>query len=124
MKDPAIRETWAKRVERWKESGLSAKEIAAELGINARSLSWWRWQLSKSDPVSEAPRSRRRRSRSAPVPTSLAPALSPVTFVEMTASVIGEPLEIVMPSTLRVRVPTGFDDATLGRLLDVLERRR
>ena len=123
MKDPAIRETWAKRVERWKESGLSAKEFAAELGINARSLSWWRWQLSKSDAVSEAPRPRRRRSRLSPVPTSLAPALSPMTFVEMTASVMGEPLEIVMPSTLRVRVPTGFDDATLGRLLAVLERR-
>ena len=47
-----------------------------------------------------------------------------MTFVEMTAAVMPEPLEIVLPSTLRVRVPTGFDDATLGRLLDALERRR
>ena len=124
MKDPAIRETWAKRVERWKDSGLSAKDFAAELGINARSLSWWRWQLSKSDAVGETPRPRRRRSRSPSATAPLAKALSPMTFVEMTAAVMPEPLEIVLPSTLRVRVPTGFDDATLGRLLDALERRR
>lgn len=29
MKDPAIREKWAKRVERWRDSGLSATEFAA-----------------------------------------------------------------------------------------------
>jgi hypothetical protein len=124
MKDPAIRDTWAKRVERWKESGLSAKEFAAELGINARSLSWWRWQLSKSDALGEGPRRRRRRSCSSAATTSLAKTLSPMTFVEMTAAVMPEPLEIVLASALRVRVPAGFDDATLRRLLDVLERRR
>jgi hypothetical protein len=47
-----------------------------------------------------------------------------LTFVEMTAAVVATPLEVVLPSTLRVRVPIGFDDATLGRLLDVLEARR
>ncbi len=44
--DPAVREAWAKRVERWKDSGLSAKEYAAETGLNAHSLSWWRWRLA------------------------------------------------------------------------------
>src|SRR5436305_195417 len=32
------REEWAERVERWKDSGLSAKEFGAELGINPRTL--------------------------------------------------------------------------------------
>jgi len=41
-----------------------------------------------------------------------------------TAALVPEPLEIVMASACRVRVPVGFDDATLTRLLDVLERRR
>jgi hypothetical protein len=36
--DRESRETWAKRVERWRDSGLTAKEYAAELGINVRSL--------------------------------------------------------------------------------------
>ena len=31
-------ETWAKRIERWKESGLTAGEFATEVGINIRSL--------------------------------------------------------------------------------------
>jgi DNA-binding CsgD family transcriptional regulator len=35
------RAEWAKRVERWKDSGLTAKEFAAELGINPRSLVFW-----------------------------------------------------------------------------------
>jgi hypothetical protein len=30
----ASRETWAKRVERWKDRGLTAKEYAAEVGIS------------------------------------------------------------------------------------------
>jgi len=124
MQDRLVREQWAKRVERWKESGLTAKEFAAELGINARSLSWWRWQLSKGD----AGVPKRRRSRLAGVSSKAIAAsttpLSPVTFVEMTAPLIADALEVILPSTVRVCVRPGFDDATLGRLLDVLERRR
>ncbi len=41
------REEWAKRVERWKDSGLTAKEFAAELGIKPRTLVFWKWQLGK-----------------------------------------------------------------------------
>jgi transposase-like protein len=47
------RELWLKRVERWKDSGLSAREFAAEVGINAQTLSYWRWKLKK---VAKAPR--------------------------------------------------------------------
>jgi transposase len=127
MKDPTIRHTWAKRVERWKDSGLSAKAFAAELGINARSLTWWRWQLSKVEgpetPTTE-PRRRQRRSRGSTLAITKPTALSPMTFVEMTAPTISDALEVILPSTMRVCVRPGFDDATLGRLLDVLERRR
>ncbi len=42
------RETWSKRVERWKDSGLTAAEYAAEAGINAHSLSWWKWRLGSN----------------------------------------------------------------------------
>ena len=123
MKNPEIRAEWARRVTRWKDSGLPAKEFAAELGINARSLAWWKWQLSKPEAPVAATSPRRGRTRSAPM-TALAKTISPMTFVEMTASDIGEPLEIVLPSALRVRVPVGFDDATLARVLDVMDRRR
>jgi transposase len=114
----ASRETWTKRIERWKDSGLTAKEFAAEIGINAHSLSWWRWRL-ESVP-SATPRTRRRARKA-----NKAPAISaePMTFVELPSPVAAEPFEVVLPSSLRVRVPAGFDAATLRRLLDVLGAR-
>ena len=41
------REEWAKRVERWRESGLTSAEFAAELGINPRTLTYWKWVLGR-----------------------------------------------------------------------------
>ena len=41
---------WAKRVERWKRSGLSAEEFSAREGLRAARLSWWRWYLSRKEP--------------------------------------------------------------------------
>ena len=32
------RDEWRRRVERWKDSGLTAKEFAAETGINAGNI--------------------------------------------------------------------------------------
>jgi hypothetical protein len=50
--------------------------------------------------------------------------MSPLTFVEMTTAMQREPLEVVLEGGARVRVPLDFDEATLARLLGVLERRR
>ncbi len=119
----AAREIWAKRVERWKDSGLTAKEFAAELGINAHSLSWWRWRLS-SEAGQLAPTARRRRPHAMSKAAPTTPSTPPLTFVEMTASIATEPLEVVLPSSIRIRVPSSFEASTLGRLLDVLEQRR
>src|SRR5690606_14860943 len=41
----ATREEWARRVGRWKASGLSASAFAAREGLNAGTLSWWSSQL-------------------------------------------------------------------------------
>jgi hypothetical protein len=117
--DRASRETWAKRVERWTDSGLTSKEYAAELGIKAHSLTWWKWRLSSG---TAAPKARPRRRRSAKRSTPAADA--PLTFVEMTAAAAPEPMEVVLPSSIRIRVPSTFDAAALGRLLDVLDQRR
>ncbi len=35
------RDEWAKRVERWVDSGLTAAEFGAEAGINPRTLTFW-----------------------------------------------------------------------------------
>jgi transposase len=114
--DRTSRETWAKRVERWRDSGLTAKEYAAEVGVNAHSLSWWKWRLSSGATTRErSSRTRRATTRQAPT--------GPLTFVEMASAVAPESLEVVLASSVRIRVPSTFDASALARLLDVLEHR-
>jgi hypothetical protein len=110
----ADRETWAKRVERWKDSGLSATEFATEIGVTPKALSWWKWQLGKG--------AKRKPARRQPKARKV--ALSPMTFVEMSAPARSDVLELVMPNGIRVRVPAPVDSDALGRVLDVLEKRR
>jgi transposase len=38
---------WAKRVERWQRSGLSAAAYGAREGIPGEQLSWWKWHLGR-----------------------------------------------------------------------------
>src|SRR5262249_27057562 len=40
------REVWEKRIERWRESGLTAKEFAGEAGVNAGTLTHWKYRLA------------------------------------------------------------------------------
>jgi hypothetical protein len=108
------RETWAKRVERWKDSGLSAAEFATEIGVTPKALSWWKWQLGKG----EKRKATQRRPRARKV------ALSPMTFVEMSAPARSDALELVLPGGVRILVRTPVDSDALGRVLDVLEKRR
>jgi hypothetical protein len=108
------RETWAKRVERWKDSGLSAAEFATEIGVTPKALSWWKWQLGKG----EKRKATQRRPRARKV------ALSPMTFVEMSAPARSDALELVLPSGVRILVRAPVDSDALGRVLDVLEKRR
>lgn len=108
------REVWERRVEQWRRSGKSADAFAAEVGINPRSLKWWKWNLG----VAAKPTAR----KSSALARS-APSLSPITFVEMTQAVVADAIEVVLPSRVRVAVRPGFDERTLDRVLGVLESR-
>jgi hypothetical protein len=103
------RETWAKRVEAWKSSGLSAARYAPKIGVTAKVLSWWKWRLGEKW---DAPRDRRTRSSK---------AVSPLTFVELSAPARSEPFEVVLRSGVRIRVATDFDAEALRRLVGVLD---
>jgi transposase len=115
------RKVWAERVAKLKESGLTLRQFASQIGINHRSLSWWKWQLA-SKASGTAPK--RTRHDQAPTAIAKTTTISPLTFVEMTAATETDRLEVVFSSSVRIRVRPGFDAATLGRLLDVLEARR
>ena len=105
------REVWRQRVEAWKASGLTAKEYAAKAGVDPGTLAHWKWQFG-----TEA------RARAAPAPA----------FVEVVAaSSVGwdspgrcrEPIELVLVSGVRIRLPPDFEAAALRRVLDAVEGR-
>jgi hypothetical protein len=126
----ASRDDWAKRVERWKDSGLSAKVFAAEVGVNASTLSYWKWRLA-ADSKKRIARKRTRKNtavvtRKSPAKKTASLAVRPLSFVEITkasSAAVAEPFEIELVSGERVRVPSSFDAEALARLLAVLERR-
>jgi hypothetical protein len=105
------REVWAKRVERWKSSELTAKEFAAEIGVNDRTLAHWKWILGREASARSPTRGHRDR-RAAVKFTEFA--------VEPTALVSGSPIEIVVDRDLVIRVDRQFDEDTLRRVLGVV----
>jgi hypothetical protein len=112
----ATRSQWMGRVERWRESGLTAAAFARKYRVSESQLRWWKWRLGEiASQVSIVP---------AEASGTGASALSPLTFVEMTTSRATASFEVVLASGVRVLVPTQFDGASLERLLDVLERRQ
>ena len=102
----ATRAEWSKRVERWRESGLTAQEFAAELGVNPRTLTYWKWVLTKGPAREQATRSR---------------TATVVPFVEVGQTPARtDVFELELSSGVVVRVPLDFDPAALRRLLDVV----
>jgi hypothetical protein len=104
------REKWRGLVRRWKESGLTCDEFAARAGINAGTLSYWKWRLGKEDGPKRATR-----KSEAPV------------FVEVTPTAGWSPqtsgrIELVVNDDIVVRVPAHFDDESLRRVLGVLRK--
>lgn len=107
----ASREEWQKRVDRWKESGLTAKEFAAETGINAGTLQFWRYKLNASEP-----KVRRRRATRAE-----ASILSSIVEVPTPVVAHDSRFEIELGNGRRLRVSPAFDASALKALLAVLD---
>ncbi len=118
------REVWAKRVERLADSGLTLKEFAGEIGVNANTLAGWRWRIHRAKADGEAPRAQ---SSSPPfLEIVAAPGdEGQVERIEQPASSapVVEPFELVLGGGYRIRVPVRFDPAALRRLVDALEAR-
>lgn len=106
----ASRDEWRKRVDRWKDSGLTAKEFAAETGINAGTLQFWRYKLTRGTPAS----ARRRARRAAASIVSSIVEVRPAPAEESR-------FEIELGNGRRVRVPVVFDATALRSLLSVLD---
>src|SRR6478672_4240268 len=97
-------ELWRKRVAEWMQSGQTARAFAAQAGLNPGTLAYWKWRLSR-EAAESAPRTGRR--------TDAIVELSTVAFVD-------ERVEVELVSGHKLRVPAGFDAASLIRLVAVL----
>lgn len=112
----ALRETWTKRVERWRQSGLSYAAFSREQGLSDKSLRWWRVRLDREAAATDATAPKTPRMRRA------ASKASPLTFIEVSTKPVETAIELVVAACV-VRVTSGFDATTLGRLIDLLKER-
>jgi transposase-like protein len=114
------REEWAKRVERWRDSGLTTAEFASELGVNPRTLTYWKWLLGKEGRGEKRVWPKRRLEAPSRPPQIAAPTPG---LIEIEVGSIDMRFELELRGGQRLRVPPGFDPVVLSRLLDVLEAR-
>jgi hypothetical protein len=113
MAEHESREVWVKRVERWGDSGLTAGEFASEIGVNPRTLTYWKWRLG-------AEQRKARRPKALVEPAAVAaPALDFVEVKPEPQPMANEPFELVV-GAVTVRVPNAFDPHGLRRLLEVV----
>jgi transposase-like protein len=106
----ATRAEWVKRVERWQDSGLTAKEFAAELDVTASALTYWKLKLRRERAVGT------KEATATASPTSKFLQLVPMSVQADT----GAPLELILRGGVIVRVPRDFDEPTLSRVLAMI----
>jgi transposase len=99
--DPATRQRWQQRLERFRRSGLTVPAFCDREGISAAAFYAWRRRL-QHDPA---------------LPAAADPRLVPVRFVTPPTSA---PVEVVLPSGLTLRLSPDCDLAWLRRFLPLL----
>lgn len=104
------RAEWAEVVAKWRASGLTSREFAAQAGVNANSLSHWAWQLNRA-AKGKSGGQRERKGRKA----------SPLPVVEVSATLGESRFEVELGNGRRVLVPRGFDPVELSQLVSALE---
>jgi len=110
------REVWEERIARWKKSGQAATAYARSIGVHPKTFSYWRWKLSQEAPGESVERNRPRGREVVRLESS-------PSFLELVApmqAASSERIELVLPSGVRVQVPTNFDADALRRVVGVL----
>ena len=89
---------------------MSAAEFALEIGVNARTLTYWKWKLGKPEPHRGAPR---------PEFVEVVATAAPLT----SGGSSRDSLEVVLVGGVVIRVPARFDADALRRVVVALETR-
>jgi transposase-like protein len=101
---------WRRKLQLWKDSGLSVRAFCDQHGLAEPSFYYWRERIRQAD------------LDAAPVqPTTPASTEQPVPlFLPIRLAAVPEPIEVVLADGTLVRVPPSFDADALRRLLAVL----
>jgi len=110
---------WLERIRRWQKSQLSVRVYCRRQQLSEPSFYAWRRTLAERGLLAEpAAAARVDRGTAAPAP----PAFVPLQLQSNGASTsTAALLEVVLADGRVLRVPSGFDAATLRQLLAVLE---
>jgi hypothetical protein len=100
-RDRRKEQQWRQWLERWQRSGLSAAAFCRRQGVAEGRFYAWRRILARRDAEQTA--------------------FVPVRVLAEPASLPDASLELVLPNGRRLRVPRGFDAATLRQVLATLE---
>lgn len=121
---------WSAIMADYHRSGLTQAEFCRRRHISVSSFRSWLYGLRHGFPTAGPSRSGRSAPVPAPVrsspPTFLPVLVRPESSVPTAGLHVSQPpasLEIVVSERHFVRIPPGFDPATLHQLLDVLEDR-
>jgi len=125
-RDRETPEVWAKRVERWRDSGLTSAEFAAEIDINPRTLTYWAWRVRK-DGKQRQPEAQLKAQKAKATPKRKHPGKrpQPPPFVELVsaAPTDSQPFEIVVRS-ITVRVPQTAAADLVKRAFEFAEKQK
>jgi len=105
---------WREHIHSWEGSGQTQTAFCRERGLSVSAFGWWKGELKRRQAL-KGTEEGRLGTGSLFVPVHVG---APDFRFEA-----GERVEVVLPSGHVLRVPTGFEDASLIRLLDVLESR-
>jgi hypothetical protein len=110
---------WLRHVQRWQRSQLTIRDFCARHQLGEPNFYFWLRTLKARGLLPTAPDST---AASAPAEQSVpTPLFVAATLAEVQAT--PQPIEIVLPDGLTVRVAAGFDAATLRQLLALLRER-
>jgi hypothetical protein len=120
---------WSAVVAQFHRSGMTQVDFCRTRQLSINSFRQWLYRLRHSTPAAERRRSRISISREPVSSQPENPAFLPVHIrpeqfatADSRQGVVGPlSLEVILSQDRRVRIPVGFDPATLRQLLEVLE---
>lgn len=110
-RDHGKEQFWRRLLRLWQNSGRTVRAFCAEQGVSEASFFAWRRTIAQRDQRPAAP-------------PECAATFVPLRVIATPAPEPARPFEVVLNDDRVVRVPPGFDPASLRQLLTILEAER